>query len=375
MVDRCHGSARGFSNPDDALFRELKRDTSSRPNPASRLARAQMRRARKNWIAEAGQAPATVPMWTSRLGWLDELQEWADSGAGRSERAAVNLSSAMLLRVAQVLADRADHGSGRNCAVTNAAAARAADCSVRTVRTVRGVLRRAQLAVEVFRGTGSAATPGFRRRASIWHLVSRRTPVDNSRVCRLPPSRRDRRSSLVGTKSPSGRTRPPSRYPSNKPTPTPRPLHVQKIAAGVIAGSIGLDKVHTGHICEALTRSGLDLDAWTARQITNALNADMRQRGWTWPERIERPGAFLASRLRLLPQRPLVGRRAAAPITQPEVVATPASAEARAAAKAYFAQHRKKAATSQDSNKSVKWYTHKSAGRARQVTQSPRGTA
>lgn len=334
-----------------------------------------MRRARKDWIVVAGQAPATVPMWTSRLGWLDELQEWADSDTGRSERAAVNLSAAMLLRVAQVLADRADHGSGRNCAVTNAAAARTADCSVRTVRTVRGVLRRAELAVEVFRGTGSAATPGFRRRASIWHLVSRRTPVDNSPVCRLPPSRRDRRSSLVGNKSPSGRTRPPRRSRSNQQTTTPRPLRTQKLAAGVIAASIGLEKVHTGHICEALTRSGLDLDAWTARQITNALNDDMRQRGWTWPERIERPGAFLASRLRHLPQRPPIARTPIAAPAEPEIVPAPAGADARAAAKAYFQRHRRKSDTSQTTTKSVKWYTKQPAGRARQVNQSPRGTA
>lgn len=374
MVDRCHGSARGFPNPDDALFRELKRDISSRPNPASRVARAQMRRARKDWIVVAGQAPATVPMWTSRLGWLDELREWADSDTGRSERAAVNLSAAMLLRVAQVLADRADHGSGRNCAVTNAAAARAADCSVRTIRTVRGVLRRAGLAVEIFRGTGSAATPGFRRRASIWHLVSRRDPVDNSPVCRLPPSRRDRRSSLVGNKSPSGRTRPTRRSRSHQTTATPRPLHTQKLAAGVIAGSIGLEKVHPGHICEALTRSGLDLDAWTARQITNALNADMRQRGWTWPERIERPGAFLASRLRHLPQRPPIAPTPMAP-AEPEIAPTPAGADARAAAKAYFQQHRRRSETSRTTPKSVRWYTHQPAGRARQVNQSPRGTA
>ncbi|MGH3584526.1 MAG: hypothetical protein ACRDUB_23260 [Mycobacterium sp.] len=66
----------------------------------------------------------------------------------------------------------------------------------------------------------------------------------------------------------------------------------------------GLRRGHLGHICDALIRSGLDLDAWTGRAIEVALNADMSARGWSWPNHIERPGAFLAARLRRLPVRP-----------------------------------------------------------------------
>jgi hypothetical protein len=283
----------------------------------------------------------------------------------------------MLLRVAGVLAEHADHGTGRHCAVTNATCARAAHCSVRTVRTVRGVLREAQLAVEIHRGTGSAAAPRHGRRASVWHLVSRREPVDKSPVCRLPPSRRDRRVSHLEKNSPSGRTRPPrgSRSKQRRTISTPRPLHTQKLAAGLIAGSAGLGNVHPGHICDALTRSGLDLDTWTAQQITTALNADMSDRGWSWPDRIERPGAFLAFRLRRLPEHPPVAPQPI-PAAAPENTPAPASsAAARAAAKAYFQQHRGKSGGSQNGAKNVKWYTQQPAGRARQVNQSPRGTA
>lgn len=297
-------------------------------------------------------------MWTSRAGWLEELATWANTEAGRSA-CARKVRVSMLLRVAESLAAHADHSTGRHCAVTNAVVAKIMGCTSRTVSTVRRILREAGFAVEIHRGTGSAAVPRSARRPSVWHLVSRRAPVDNRAVFDLPPSRRDGRLSLVGNTSPSTRTRAPKTKPPSKKPPqrarrcTPRPLHVQRLAADVIARSCGLGNVHTGHICDALTRSGLDLGAWTARGITDALDADMRARGWSWPDRIERPGAFLASRLRRLPVRPCGTHRggvtaasldsSAAPNpaisappspvqdTIPEPISVPASASHRAA--------------------------------------------
>ena len=263
-----------------------------------------------------GCAPATTPMWTSRAGWLDELAAWADTEAGRTA-CARKVRADLLLRVAESLADHADHATGRHCAVTNAVVAQAAGCTARTVSTVRCVLREAGLAVEVRRGTGSAAAPQTVRRPSVWHLVSRREPVDSSAVFHLPPTRRVRRLSHVGKNSPSPRKRAPkSKSPSKQPPQrarryAPRPLHVQRLADELVGNDYGrsglchgLRRGHLGHICDALIRSGLDLDAWTARAISVALNADMRERGWSWPNHIERPGAFLTARLRRLPVRP-----------------------------------------------------------------------
>jgi hypothetical protein len=277
--------------------------------------------------------------------------------------------SSLLLRVCEVLAAHADHGSGRHCAVTNAVAAAAADCSTRTVTTVRRLIAQAGLAIEVRRGTGTAHTPTRQRRPSIWHLVSRRKPVHNHALFHLPPSRRDRRITPVKKNSPSGRTRPPRKSASPQKQPkAPRPLGLQRLAAAVIARSVGLSHVHPGHICDALTRSGLDLDAWSAQQLTSALNADMRARGWSWPNRIEKPGAFLASRLRRLPERPEPAAipAATAPIAADIAPSAPASAATRAAARAYFQQNRTKKSTntpSQHTTKNVKCFTYL-AGRA-----------
>jgi hypothetical protein len=283
-------------------------------------------------------------MWTSRRGWLSELAAWTETTAGSAILAANSLRPALLLRVAEALADHADHASGRHCAVTNATIASVVRCSPRTVTTVRTVLREADLAVEIRRGTGSAKTPQCRRRPSLWHLISRAQPVDNARICDLPPSLCDRRLTHVGKRSPSVRTRPPTKN-SSKPTSqrrtAPRPLRLQQIAAAVVAGCIGLDAVHPGHICQALTRSGLDLTAWTAPQILAALNADMHETGWSWPNRIERPGAFLATRLRRLPPRPPAVTPPAKPAPAVDDQApAPASAATRAAAIVYFRTHR-----------------------------------
>lgn len=81
---------------------------------------------------------------------------------------------------------------------------------------------------------------------------------------------------------------------------TSRPLATQRLAAALVARTHGLDRAHIGTICDALTAAGIDPTVWTARAITNALNADMRARGWTWPDHITNPGAFLSSRLRRL---------------------------------------------------------------------------
>ncbi|MEU0498069.1 hypothetical protein [Mycobacterium sp. NPDC006124] len=328
----------------------------------------------------------------SRSEWIAELERWLTTEEGEAVRSRVHLRPAMLMRVAEVLAAHADHGSGRHCAVTNAAAAAAAGCSPRTVTTVRRLLAEAGFAVEIRRGTGSALAPIDLRKPSVWHLVSRKKPVDNPRVCDLPPSRRDRRVSPVGKTSPSTRTRAPQSQKSSTRPPRRarrcalRPLHVQRLADELVGNEYGrrglcagLGRGHIGHVCDALTRSGLDLEAWTADQITAALNADMRQRGWSWPNLIENPGAFLASRLRRLPERPVVTRRQQLAAPRPEVEAVvPASAAARAAARAYFQQNRGRSAETNRRNAAdgVKWFTTKKpARRARQVTQSPRGTA
>lgn len=287
-------------------------------------------------------------MWGSATIWLTDVETWSATPAGQEALSRNKTRPTMLARVAAALADRADYRTGRHCAVSNATVAAAAGCSPRTVTTVRALLRDAGLAVEIRRGTGSSATPGYGRRASIWHLISRPGLVDNRRNCDLPPSLCDRRLPHLQELSPRGRRRPEHfahhrlRRPAAAP---PRPLALQRLAAGIIAGSRGLNRIHPGHVCDALTSTGITPSRWTVRQVLDALNADMRTRGSSWPDEILNPAGFLISRLRRLPTTP-----AATASTRPAAVlhleltegSVPASARTRAAAREYFAAHQRR---------------------------------
>ncbi|MBY6388570.1 hypothetical protein HG717_32320 [Rhodococcus erythropolis] len=72
-----------------------------------------------------------------------------------------------------------------------------------------------------------------------------------------------------------------------------------------------------GQLCDALHNSHLDLPAWTGPQLVQALNADMKRRGCTWPDQITSPGPFLAQRLRHLPARPAVNASSTSPSPAP----------------------------------------------------------
>lgn len=257
-------------------------------------------------------------MWTSRDSWIGDVSAWLATDEGLATCSRLHIRPERVFRAAVVLAAHADHGTGRNCAAANATVAAGAGCSERTVTNARVVLAASGLAVEVHRGTGSAIAPGYGRRPSIWHLISAPKPVVEAPcaepVCDLPPSRRDRRESPVRELSPSTRKRargPKSNPPQSSPRRSrrrgaPRPLHVQLLAADLVDQVRSLRHGHIGRICDALMASGLDLSAWTGKSLQLALDADGKTRGWDWPQRVERPGSFLLTRLRHLPARPAV---------------------------------------------------------------------
>lgn len=82
----------------------------------------------------------------------------------------------------------------------------------------------------------------------------------------------------------------------------------------------GLRHGHIGAICDAITAAGIDPAVWSAKDIQDVLEADMRRTGGTWPDQITNPGGFLASRLRKLGT--FAGRTPARTTTAPQT-ATP----------------------------------------------------
>ena len=317
------------------------------------MVRAHANERRREWVQRAGSCAPSAPMWTSRAGWLDGLRSWTHS-PGFVEvcaEARVSITTATLLSIAAVMAEYADHATGRHVAVTRATIASRVGCDVRTVTAAWRVLRVSQWAVEAQRGHGSAGTPSIGRRPSVYHLVPRRqarlAPRPVVHDFHLPPSGGVSSSSPVRSYSPNVRASAHAneisdhevqKRPARRWRATARPLAVQKLAAGLVSITHGLDRAHIGTVCDALTAAGIDPAVWSARAVNDALNADMRARGATWPDHIANPGAFLSSRLRRLSwatPKPLTkaGGYAAASIDQtPHSVVLTETSRARIAA-------------------------------------------
>lgn len=331
--------------------------TRGRFGVSQRLHKVSLTASRRAWIERYGAVPASVPVWPSRESWIETVRAWAESPAFRAVCAALGvlMSPATLVAVAVVMAEAADHSKGRNMTATKAFIAARVGCSDETVKRAWRVLAAAGWAIKVREGHGSPSTPSVGNRAAIWHLISRPQPAPESPLESAPTSSAAAASDTTSHPRPHGAAvenvpLPPlggscsqTRFENNSPSAhkraldtekspqhnrrrapgrcwrtTPRPLALQRLAAGlvtpvVIPGRddrgrrspliVGLDRVHIGTVCDALARAAIDPHVWTAQALRAALDADMRATGWVWPNRIERPGAFLAWRLRRLQAR------------------------------------------------------------------------
>jgi len=273
--------------------------------------RCAIRNRRRPWIVAAGQVPATVPMWNSRSSWLAQLEVWRN--LNRAMLREHHMSGRLFRRIMAALARYADGATGRHCAVSNKTIAKAVGCDRRSVSTARAILAASGYGIEVRRGSGSPGKPSHWCRNSVWHLISRRPSPAETRLCALPTPRTHPSKTPVGSHSPSeARTASPTDLPQKRrrrsTTSAPRDLHTQRIAGWLASTGIGMEartgRHVVGQLCAALEGSHLQLDAWSGPTLIQALNADMTKRGLNWPDRLDQPGAFLATRLRHLPARP-----------------------------------------------------------------------
>ena len=159
---------------------------------------------------------------------------------------------------------------------------------MRTVTAAWRVLRESQMGRGGPTRHGSTTTPSVARRPSVHHLVPRREarPATPPLVhdFHLPPSggvlvvsRRVTPGSGRASAQPMLRQRgKPGRgiYRDHGPEPRPRDW----------SRSPGLDRAHIGAICDALTGSHRPRRCGPARAVNDALNADIRARGTTWPD-------------------------------------------------------------------------------------------
>lgn len=274
------------------------------PAFAGRVRQARARLRRRAWVVRAGDAPASVPMWSSRAAWVDGLRSWATDAAVRQVcvRLDCSITSGTLLSIAIAMAPHADHATGRNMAAARATIAKQVGCDPRTVTTAWRVLGATGWAFEASRGHGGPGVPSIGRRTSIWHLTPRRetpAPVEffhlptPSGVGLLSPVVKNSTSARSCAHRPDQTQKPKRRYRAHT---EPRPLALQRLAGQLAALAPVLGHGHIGTLCDALTTAGIDSQHWTAKQLKDALEAD----NWSWPDQIERPGGFLVSRLHRL---------------------------------------------------------------------------
>lgn len=236
---------------------------------------------------------AGIASWHSRDRWLGRLTAWLLSAAAdeicRRHRL---IDRAKILFVAGVLADHADHDTGRRCAPSYGTVATLAGVAVSTVRRTEAILRDGGW-LKVVWNAGYLTTA---QRAEALELTGRRqVRSGNVRALTIPreqvrqladePSeqtpdselstrhehqptsgRSDLSSSGRQTKTTRASARGPATRPKN-PAPTkraPRPMPVQLLAAAVVDKLPALlaGNRHVGAVCDAISWASIELHRW-----------------------------------------------------------------------------------------------------------------
>lgn len=281
-----------------------------------------------------------TPAWTSRTHWQHQVRVLLNSPTGTTLCANHTISTEAVFAVAVIHASLAESATGRSVTASRETIARRAGVSTSTVKRARRVLTALGVAVELVRGRylsrleamAAESHHGSRqfRAASTWALTTPR-PVATTVT---PPFTKPRRASRATLRTAAYRSRTTTRnHPqsghrdplspsggfalkvlafkisptraqthagktTHPPTTTPRPIHLQRAAAELIAHAPALRPAgHFGTICSTLQQSGIDTTRWTGRDIAHKLTTDTQQRGWSWPNHIPRPSAFLRWRL------------------------------------------------------------------------------
>jgi hypothetical protein len=281
-----------------------------------------------------------TPTWTSRTHWQHQVRTLLNSPTGTRLCTTHTISTEAVFAVAVIHASLAESATGRSVTASRETIARRAGVSASTVKRARRVLTALGVAVELVRGRYLSRLEAMAaeshhgrhqfRAASTWALTTPRSVVTTvtprftkpripSRATLRTAAYRSRTTTRnhpqSGTRdplSPSGGfalkalafkispTRAQTRVgkTTHQPTTTPRPIHLQRAAAELIAHAPALTPAsHIGMICHTLQQSGIDTTRWTGRDIAHQLTTDTQQRGWTWPNHIPQPTAFLRWRL------------------------------------------------------------------------------
>jgi hypothetical protein len=258
-----------------------------------------------------GSGRDVLPAWWSARRWLD-VDVWCRLTGRPDWCLEAQVAPATAARVARAHAVYADQATGRGCRPTNERLARDTGLHVRTVQRARELLKRLGLVVELVPGRSRLSRgerlqawrggSGRRRIAAEFALVAHRPGRSCVKIA-TPP----RRGSSCGSASlnpgfspskddqsarPAAGARPKQRRP-----PPRRPLEARhlRLLAGVQSRIAWLARTPARRLT-SLRRFAAA--GWTPRDVQKAADAAMAARGWSLPDRIEQPAAYLATLLR-----------------------------------------------------------------------------
>jgi hypothetical protein len=216
---------------------------------------------------------------------------------GETVRRRVSVAPATLLAVARADWQAADSATGRGVATAHETVAEHLRMSKITVRRARQVIQELGFAVVVVEGryltttereAAHAAHGGSQMRAaSVRALTLPRSSglVENEH---LPFSQKGSSPSHVLKTKPkraraqktASRSQPRQQSPKNPQTRSPRPVAVQKLAAGLVVRLPWLARnTHIGHVCDVLTRAGVEPDRWSVSAVLGAIDTHVASVG------------------------------------------------------------------------------------------------
>jgi len=270
-------------------------------------------------LTAADGAYAMVPSWTSGAAWFDALMDALASPVGEEQRRGVKVARDTLLRVARAEWLSADVATGRGITTAHETLALDLGMSKRHVQRCRELLELLGFAVTVevgrylTRAEREAAhqVHGGRqdRAASVRALtLPKKKAVEN---VHLPFPRKGSSISPVIKNSPrrasaqkeaAPRLQPGSKKENWKSPRSPRPIGVQRLAAGLVKLLPWLARdTHIGKVCDLLIRSKIDPERWTAASLKAEVDRFCRSAGVTVvdPGKQKNPLAYFAWMLRL----------------------------------------------------------------------------
>lgn len=231
-----------------------------------------------------------IPAWPSGAAWFDALMDTLATAEGEMVRRRVSIAPATLLAVARADWQSADVVTGRGVTTAHETVAAALRMSKITVRRAREVIQELGFAVVVVEGrylttaereAAHAIHGGSQlRAASVRALTTPRSSgtVENEH---LPFSQKGSLTSFVLKTKPkraraqktASRSGPRQQSTKTVQARVPRPVAVQKLAAGLVSRLPWLARnTHIGHVCDVLLRVGVEPDRWSAAAVLGAID-------------------------------------------------------------------------------------------------------